>query len=267
MTMFRRVKYKTESDFEKLRKSAQVVAVTLAEVAKYIKPGVPLTYLDQIGEECIRDHHAVPSFKGYEGFPSALCLSVNDVVVHGIPKAGDYLQDGDIISVDCGALLDGFHGDFAYTFAVGEVSEEVRLLMERTKESLYKAIDVAVAGKTVGDIGHTVETYVGQFNYGVVRELCGHGIGTNMHERPDIPNYGKAGYGDHLQEGMCICIEPMITMGSRKIYMEKDGWTIRTQDHKPAAHYEHQLAITSKGTEVISSYKLLGEVIGTNEKY
>ncbi len=265
--MFRRVKYKTESDFEKLRKSAQVVAVTLAEVAKYIKPGVPLTYLDQIGEECIRDHKAIPSFKGYDGFPAALCLSVNDVVVHGIPKAGDYLQDGDIISVDCGAILNGFHGDFAYTFAVGEVSEEVRLLMDRTKESLMEAIDVAVAGNTVGDIGHTVESYVGQFNYGVVRELCGHGIGKDMHERPDIPNFGRPGAGDRLHEGMCICIEPMITMGSRKIYMENDGWTIRTQDHKPAAHYEHQLVITDKGTEVISSYKLLAEVIGTEERY
>lgn len=265
--MFRRIKYKTEADFEKLKKSAHVVAVTLAEVAKHIQPGAPLTYLDRIGEECIRDHHAVPSFKGYEGFPAALCLSVNDVVVHGIPKAGDYLQDGDIISVDCGAVLDGFHGDFAYTFAVGEVAVETRLLMDRTKESLMKAIEVAVAGNTVGDIGHTVESYVEQFNYGVVRELCGHGIGKDMHERPDIPNFGRPGFGDHLQEGMCICIEPMITLGSRKIYMEKDGWTIRTQDHKPAAHYEHQLAITAKGTEVISSYKLLGEVIGTNELY
>lgn len=265
--MFRRIKYKTDSDFVKLRQSAQVVAVTLAEVAKYIKPGVPLTYLDKIGEECIRDHHAIPSFKGYEGYPAALCLSLNDVVVHGIPSDHVFLQDGDILSVDCGAILNGFNGDFAYTFAVGEVSEEVRLLMDRTKESLNKAIEVAVAGNTVGDIGHTVESYVGQFNYGVVRELCGHGIGREMHERPDIPNYGRPGTGDRLQEGMCICIEPMITLGSRKIYMEKDGWTIRTQDHKPAAHYEHQLFITSKGTEVISSYKQLAEVIGTNELY
>lgn len=265
--MFRRITYKNDSDFEKLRKSANVVAVTLAEVAKYIKPGVPLTYLDQIGEECIRDHHAVPSFKGFEGYPAALCLSVNDVVVHGIPKKSDFLQDGDIISVDCGAVLDGFHGDFAYTFAVGEVSEEVRLLMDRTKESLNKAIEVAVTGKTIGDIGFTVQEYCEQFGYGVVRELCGHGIGKNMHERPDIPNFGRRGFGDKIQEGMCICIEPMITLGKRNIYMENDGWTIRTRDHKPAAHYEHQLAITSKGTEVISSYKLLGEVIGTNELY
>lgn len=265
--MFRRVQYKTEADFAKLRKSAEVVAITLAEVAKYIKPGVPLTYLDQIGEQCIRDHHAVPSFKGFEGYPAALCLSVNDVVVHGIPHKNDYLNDGDIISVDCGAVLDGFQGDFAYTFAVGEVSEDVRLLMERTKESLNKAIEVAVSGKTVGDIGYAVQSYVEQFNYGVVRELCGHGIGKNMHERPDIPNYGRPGFGDRLQEGMCICIEPMITLGSRKIYMENDGWTIRTQDHKPAVHYEHQLAITANGTEVISSYKLIGEVIGTNELY
>lgn len=265
--MFRRVKYKTDSDFAKLRQSAQVVAVTLAEVAKCIKPGVPLTYLDQIGEQCIRDHHAVPSFKGYEGYPAALCLSVNDVVVHGIPKQGMYLNDGDIISVDCGAILDGFQGDFAYTFAVGEVAEDVRLLMERTKESLNKAIEVAVAGNTVGDIGHTVESYVSQFNYGVVRELCGHGIGKEMHERPDIPNYGRPHTGDRLEAGMCICIEPMITLGSRKIYMESDGWTIRTQDHKPAAHYEHQLAITTKGTEVISTYKLIEEVLGTKELY
>ncbi len=265
--VFRRVKYKTDSDFEKLRKSAQVVAGTLAEVAKHIKPGVPLTYLDQIGEEYIRDHHAVPSFKGFEGFPASLCLSVNDVVVHGIPKNGMFLENGDIVSVDCGAILDGFQGDFAYTFAVGEVSEEVRLLMERTKESLNRAIKVAIAGNTVGDIGYAVESYVSQFNYGVVRELCGHGIGKEMHERPDIPNYGRQGHGDVLQEGMCICIEPMITLGARKIYIEKDGWTIRTHDHKPAAHYEHQLAITSKGTEVISSYKLIGEVIGTDELY
>lgn len=265
--VFRRVKYKSDSDFELLKKSANVVAITLAEVAKCIKPGVPLTYLDQIGEQCIRDHHAIPSFKGYEGYPAALCLSVNDVVVHGIPHKNDFLQDGDIISVDCGAILNGFHGDFAYTFAVGEVSDEVRLLMERTKESLNKAIEVAVAGKTIGDIGFTVQSYVEQFNYGVVRELCGHGIGRDMHERPDIPNYGRPGMGERIQEGMCICIEPMITLGNRKIYMENDGWTIRTHDHKPAAHYEHQLAITSKGTEVISSYKLIGEVIGTNELY
>ena len=265
--MFRRIKYKSDADFEKLRASANVVAITLAEVAKSIKPGVPLTYLDRIGEECIRDHHAVPSFKGYEGYPAALCLSVNDVVVHGIPKNGAFLNDGDVISVDCGVLLNGFHGDFAYTFAVGEVSKEVRALMDRTKQSLMEAIKVAVTGKTVGDIGHTVESYVAPFGYGVVRELCGHGIGKDMHERPDIPNFGRPNTGDRLQEGMCICIEPMITLGSRKIYMEKDGWTIRTQDHKPAVHYEHQLAITSKGTEVISSYKLLSEVIGTNETY
>lgn len=265
--MFRRIKYKTDSDFDKLRESAKVVAVTLAEVAKYIKPGVPLTYLDQIGEQCIRDHHAVPSFKGYEGYPAALCLSVNDVVVHGIPKNGDYLKDGDIISVDCGAYKNGFHGDFCYTFAVGEVAPEVKDLLDRTKESLIRAIKVAVAGKTVGDIGHEVESYVSQFGYGVVRELCGHGIGRDMHERPDVANFGRPNTGDRLQPGMAICIEPMITLGSRRIYMENDGWTIRTQDHKPAAHFEHQLIITEKGTEVISSYKQLGEVIGTEEIY
>ncbi len=265
--MFRRVKYKSEAEFAKLKASANVVAVTLAEVAKVIKPGVPLTYIDQIGEQCIRDHHAIPSFKGYEGYPASLCLSVNDVVVHGIPYPNQYLRDGDIISVDCGAVLDGYHGDFCYTFEVGEVSEEVHKLCVRTKESLYKAIEVAKAGNTIGDIGHTVEQYVGQFHYGVVRELCGHGIGKDMHEKPDIPNYGTKGQGMKLAPGMCICIEPMINMGSHKIVMENDGWTIRTRDHKPSAHYEHQMIITEHGTEVISSYKLLGEVIGTEELY
>ena len=174
---------------------------------------------------------------------------------------------GDIISVDCGALLDGYHGDFCYTFEVGEVSKEVHALCQRTKESLYKAIEVAKAGNTVGDIGHAVEHFVSQFNYGVVRELCGHGIGKDMHEKPDIPNYGSKGAGQRLEPGMCICIEPMINMGSHKIMMENDGWTIRTRDHKPSAHFEHQLIITEHGTEVISSYKLLGEVIGTEELY
>ncbi len=265
--MFRKIKYKSAEDFEKLKKAANVVAVTLAEVAKNIQPGVPLLYLDQLGEQCIRDHHAIPSFKGYAGFPASLCLSVNDVVVHGIPKRGNFLKEGDIVSVDCGAVLNGFHGDFAYTFAVGEVSEEARLLMERTKESLNEAIKVAKAGNTVGDIGHAVETYVRQFNYGVVRELCGHGIGKEMHERPDIPNYGHPHSGDRLQPGMCFCIEPMITLGTRKIFMENDGWTIHTLDRKLAAHYEHKLIITEAGTEVISSYKLLGEVLGTTELY
>ena len=189
------------------------------------------------------------------------------MVVHGIPYPNQYLRDGDIISVDCGAILDGYNGDFCYTFEVGEVSPAVHKLCERTKESLYKAIEVAKAGNTVGDIGHTVEQYVSQFGYGVVRELCGHGIGKDMHEKPDIPNYGTKGQGMHLAPGMCICIEPMINMGSHKIVMENDGWTIRTRDHKPSAHYEHQLIITETGTEVISTYKLLGEVIGTEELY
>lgn len=265
--MLGKIKYKSESDFAKLKQSACVVAVTLAEVAKCIKPGVPLLYLDKIGEECIRDHHAVPSFKGYEGYPASLCLSVNDVVVHGIPRPDMYLEDGDIISVDCGAVLNGFHGDFAYTFAVGNVAENVKLLMNRTKQSLMEAIKVTVAGNTVGDIGHTIETYVQQYHYGVVRELCGHGIGTEMHEQPDIPNFGRPHTGNRLKTGMCICIEPMITMGDYKITIDADNWTVRTRDHKPAAHYEHQIAITSTGTEVISTYKPLGEVIGTTELY
>ena len=266
MNMFNKIRLKSEEEIEIIQKSSLLVGKTLAEVAKYIKPGVPLLYLDRIAETYIRDNGGVPSFKGYNGFPASLCLSVNDVVVHGIPKEGMVLNEGDIISVDCGAYLNGYHGDYAYTFAVGHVTEEKRLLMERTKESLYRGIAAAVAGNTTGDIGHAVQTYCESFGYGVVRELCGHGIGRNMHEKPDVCNYGKPGKGDRLREGMVICIEPMITMGSRKIYCERDEWTIRTMDHKPAAHYEHQIAITKNGTRVLSTYKYIGEVLGTEEK-
>lgn len=265
MNMFNKIRLKSEEEIELIQRSSLLVGKTLAEVAKYVKPGVPLTYLDNIAETYIRDHKGVPSFKGYGGFPASLCISVNDVVVHGIPN-DSVLLDGDIVSIDCGALLNGYHGDYAYTFAVGEVSEDVKLLMERTKESLYKGIEAAVVGNTTGDIGHAVQTYCESFGYGVVRELCGHGIGRNMHEKPDVCNYGKPGKGDKLVDGMVICIEPMITLGSRKIYCERDEWTIRTMDHKPAAHYEHQLAITNKGTRVLSTYKYIGEVIGTEEK-
>ena len=258
--MFNRVRLKTEDEIELIKESSLLVGKTLAEVAKAIKPGVPLIYLDKIGEEFIRDHHAVPSFKGYNGFPASLCLSVNDVVVHGIPNSR-VLEEGDILSVDCGVYKNGFHGDYAYTFAVGEISQEKKFLMERTKESLYKAIQVAVKGNTIGDIGHTVQSYVEKFGYGVVRELCGHGIGRNLHEKPDVPNYGKPKSKEVLMEGMVICIEPMITNRSPKVYVEKDNWTIRTLDGQPAAHYEHQIAITKNGTEVLSTYEYLEEVI------
>ena len=259
--MFRNIRLKTEADIELIKISSLLVGKTLAEVAKAIRPGVPLLYLDKIGEEYIRDNHAVPSFKGYNGFPAALCLSVNDVVVHGIPS-NKILEEGDIISVDCGVYQNGFHGDYAYTFAVGEISEEKRLLVQRTKESLYKGIGAAVAGNTTGHIGHAVQKYVEQFGYGVVRELCGHGIGKNLHEKPDVPNYGKPNGGMILREGMVICIEPMITNRSPKIYMENDNWTIRTADGQPAAHFEHQIAITANGPEVLSTYQYIEEVLG-----
>ncbi len=258
--MFNRVRLKTDDEIELIRESSLLVGKTLAEVAKAIKPGVPLLHLDKIGEEFIRDHNAVPSFKGYNGFPASLCLSVNDVVVHGIPDH-TILREGDIISVDCGVYKNGFHGDYAYTFAVGEISKEKELLMERTKESLYRAIKVAINGNTTGDIGYAVQSYVESFGYGVVRELCGHGIGRNMHEKPDLLNYGRPKSGVPLRQGMVICIEPMITNRSPKIYMEKDNWTIRTVDGQPAAHYEHQVAITKQGTEVLSTYEFLEEVI------
>ncbi|MDL2297283.1 type I methionyl aminopeptidase [Bacteroidales bacterium OttesenSCG-928-B11] len=261
--MFNKIKLKSEADIELIKESSLLVGKTLAEVAKAIMPGVPLLYLDKIAEEFIRDHKAVPSFKGYGGFPASLCLSVNDVVVHGIPN-NTLLKDGDIISVDCGVYKNGFHGDYAYTFAVGEISEENKLLIKRTKESLYLGIEAAQAGKTTGDIGFAVQRYVEHFGYGVVRELCGHGIGKAMHEKPDIPNYGLPRKGDLLREGMVFCIEPMITQGTRKIYMEKDNWTIRTQDGKPAAHFEHQVALTKNGTEVLSTYEFVEEVLGNN---
>ena len=259
--MFERVKLKTESEIELIKQSSLLVGKTLAEVAKAIKPGVPLLYLDRIGEEFIRDHGAIPSFKGYGGFPASLCLSVNDVVVHGIPN-NNILHEGDIISVDCGVYKNGYHGDYAYTFAVGEISQEKKLLIQRTKESLYLGIKAAVKGNTTGDIGHAVQRYVEQFGYGVVRELCGHGIGKDMHEKPDIPNYGQPGKGTKLCEGMVFCIEPMITNRSRKIFMENDNWTIKTVDGQPAAHFEHQIAITKNGTEVLSTYQFVEEILG-----
>ena len=266
-----------EEDFVRLRESANVVAVTLAEVAKVIKPGVPLSYLDQIGEQCIRDHHAIPACKGYMGYPAALCLSVNDVVVHGIPYPNLYLRDGDIISVDVVALLNGYHGDFCYTFEVGEVAEETRLLLKRTKEALYKAIEVAKVGTTFSEIGKTIEQYVSQFQYSVPQEFTGHGVGRKMHEEPCIPNYAVRKFDSisrlRIAPGMSFCVEPMVKIGlgqnkSRfKSKFDNDEWTARTPDGKPAAHFEHQLIVTDKGTEVISSYKLLGEVIGTEELY
>lgn len=262
--VFSKRKYYSSEEIETIRESALIVGKTLGEVAKHIKPGIPLIMLDRIAEEYIRSQGAIPSFKGYQGFPASLCISVNDVVVHGIPN-NNILKEGDIVSIDCGACKNGYHGDYAYTFAVGQISEEKRLLLERTKESLLLGIAEVKIGSTTGDIGAAVQSYAENFGYGVVRELCGHGIGKNMHEMPDVPNYGVRGRGTRLVQGMVICIEPMITMGKRNITMDQDGWTIRTRDGLSAAHFEHQVALTANGTEVLSTYEYIEESLNSNK--
>ncbi len=260
MGIFNKIYLKTTEEVELIKESARIVGLTLAEVAKHIKPGVPCQYLDRIAEEFIRDHHAVPSFKGYNGYPASLCISINDVVVHGIPHS-NILKEGDIVSVDCGTYKNGYHGDYAYTFAVGEISNEKQLLVDRTRESLYKGIEAAKKGNHIGDIGHAIQSYVESFGYGVVRELVGHGIGKNMHEKPDVPNFGKPGKGELIVPGMVFCIEPMINMGTHRVSMDRDQWTIRTLDRKPSAHFEHQLAVTSTGTILLSTYEYIEEVL------
>ncbi len=248
------IHYRTDSEIELLRKAALLVGKTLGEVGKHIRPGIRTIELDKIAEEFIRDHGAIPAFKGYEGFPGSLCISVNDAVVHGIP--GNYeLRDGDIVSIDCGTILDGYVGDSAYTFTVGEVSEEIKLFLQRSKESLYKGIEQAVSGNRIGDIGYAIQSYVEQFGYGVVRELVGHGVGRKLHEDPQVPNYGKRGTGTKLSEGIVIAIEPMITFGKKDIIQERDGWTIKTKDRKPAAHFEHDVAVRNGKAEILSSFE------------
>ncbi len=253
---------KTEEEIELLRESSLLVGKTLAEVAKRIQPGLETLVLDKLAEEFIRDHGAEPGFKGYNGFPYTLCISVNDQVVHGFPGLKPLL-DGDIVSIDCGVLKNGFYGDSAYTFAVGEVDEEVLLLMEKTKESLYKAIEVAVEGKRVGDIGHAVQNHVEQYGYSVVRDLVGHGLGRQLHEKPEVPNYGKRGSGIKLKEGMVLAIEPMVNLGTRHVIQLADGWTIRTADKKPSAHFEHDVAVRKGKAEVLSTFEYIEEVINS----
>lgn len=251
---------KTDDEIELLRQSNLLVGRALAEVAKLIKPGVTTLELDRVAEEFIRDNGAIPTFKGFpnqygQPFPGSICASVNDQVVHGIPNDKP-LQEGDIVSVDCGTYMNGFCGDSAYTFCVGEVAPEVRELLKVTKEALYKGIENAVHGKRLGDIGSAVQDHCEKHAYGVVREFVGHGIGKEMHEEPPVPNYGKRGSGVLLKSGMCIAIEPMITLGSPQIYMEPDRWTIRTRDGKWAAHFEHTLAVRKGKAEVLSTFDL-----------
>ena len=260
---------KTDEEIELMREANRLVGMTLGEVAKHIKPGVTPAQLDKIAKEFIYDHGAIPSFLGYKGapgsvdFPGAICASVNEQVVHGFPT--DYvLKDGDVISVDCGTEKNGFCGDSAYTFCVGEVAEEVKALLRTTKESLYLGIEKAVEGNRVGDIGDAVQTYCEKHGYSVVRELVGHGIGRKMHEAPEIPNYGKRGTGPMLKKGMCIAIEPMINMGSKNVVFESDGWTVRTRDRKPSAHFEHTVAIRQGKADILSTFEFVEAVLGNN---
>ncbi|MCQ2222789.1 MAG: type I methionyl aminopeptidase [Bacteroidaceae bacterium] len=250
---------KTEDEIELMRKANLLVGSTLAEIGKAIRPGVTTKQLDKIAEEFIRDHGAVPTFKGFPNpygpeFPASICTSVNEQVVHGIPN-DEPLREGDIVSVDCGTLLEGFNGDSAYTFMVGEVSDEVKNLLRVTKEALYKGIETSFAGKRIGDIGYAVQQHCEGNGYGVVREFVGHGIGKEMHEDPAVPNYGKRGDGKMIKNGLCIAIEPMITMGTYEVFMLPDKWTIITRDRKPAAHFEHTIAIHHGKPDILSSFE------------
>jgi methionyl aminopeptidase len=251
---------KTTHEIELLRKSSLLVGKTLGEVAKVIRAGITSKEIDKLAEDFILSNGAKPGFKGYNGYPATLCISINDQVVHGIPD-NTLLKDGDIVSVDCGVLLDGYYGDYAYTFEIGEVSDVKRELVKRTKESLYKGIEQAVDGNRIGDIGNAVQQHVEYYGFSVVRELVGHGIGKHLHEKPEVYNYGRKGTGIQLKEGMVICIEPMINIGRRNIIEMDDGWTIKTRDGKASAHFEHMVLVRKGEAEVISTYDYIEENI------
>lgn len=256
---------KTEEEIELIRESSLLVGKTLAEVAEHIKPGVTTAFLDKIAEEFIRDNQAIPGFKNYKGYPATLCISINEQVVHGIPGKRE-VQDGDLVSVDCGVILSGYYGDFAYSFAVGETSDEIIRLLKITKESLYRGIEMAVAGNRVGDIGNAVQSHVERNGFSVVRELVGHGLGKKLHEEPQVPNYGNRGSGTKLPEGAVICIEPMINLGKREILQEADGWTIKTKDGKPSAHFEHTVLVRKGQAEILSTYSFIEDCKNNNIK-
>ena len=259
------VHLKSEEDIELIKESSLLVGKTLAEVAGYLKPGVTTAYLDKIAEDFIRGNGAIPGFKHYRGYPASLCISVNDQVVHGIPGKNEII-DGDVVSIDCGVVLNGYNGDSAYTFAVGDVAPDTMALLKRTKESLYKGIEKAIAGSRLGDIGYAVQSYVEQFGYSVVRELVGHGRGKHLHEDPQVPNYGRRGSGPKLKEGTVICIEPMVNLGLKEIIQERDGWTIRTRDGKPSAHFEHAVAVRKNQGEILSTFEFIENVKNENLK-
>eukprot|EP00746_Dinoflagellata_sp_MGD_P148185 gnl/MRDRNA2_/MRDRNA2_80437_c0_seq1.p1 gnl/MRDRNA2_/MRDRNA2_80437_c0~~gnl/MRDRNA2_/MRDRNA2_80437_c0_seq1.p1 ORF type:complete len:261 (-),score=18.83 gnl/MRDRNA2_/MRDRNA2_80437_c0_seq1:602-1384(-) len=250
--------YKTDEEIEVLRESSLLVGKTLAEMAKLVKPGITTLELDKVAEEFIRDHGAEPGFLGYDDYKYTLCTSVNEQVVHGIPNNRP-LEDGDIVSIDCGVLMNEFYGDSAYTFEVGEVSEEVRELLKVTRECLEKGIEQAVAGKRMGDLGHAIQHHAEAHGYGVVRELIGHGLGRNLHEGPEVPNYGRRGRGLKLKEGLVLAIEPMINLGVKEVGQLEDGWTIVTRDGKPSAHFEHDVAVRKGKAEVLSTFSYIEE--------
>jgi methionyl aminopeptidase len=252
---------KTADEIELMRKSNLLVSKTLAEVGKHIQPGVTTEKLDRIAEEFIRDHQGIPGFKGYHGFPKTLCTSLNSQVVHGIPSSKVILKEGDIISVDCGVILDEYYGDSAYSFEVGKIDEDVQKLLKVTRESLFLGIEQAVDGRRTGDIGYAVQNHAEKYGFSVVREMVGHGLGRKMHEEPEVPNYGRRGTGVKLCKGMVICIEPMINMGRRQIQQEPDGWTIRTADNKPSAHFELAVAIDKGKADVLSTFSFIEEVL------
>ncbi|MEO6904529.1 MAG: type I methionyl aminopeptidase [Bacteroidia bacterium] len=258
--MSKKLYYKTKDEIELIRESSLLVAKALAEVAKVIKPGVSTLFLDKIAYEFIKDNKAIPAFLNFNGFPNSLCISVNSQVVHGIPNSYE-LKDGDIVSVDCGVVKNEFYGDSAYTFAIGNVKPEILKLLQVTKESLYKAIEICVVGKRLGDIGEAIQTYTESHNFSVVRELVGHGVGKQLHEAPEVPNYGKKGTGLKLEEGLVIAIEPMINYGKKAITQENDGWTIRTVDNLPSAHFEHTVAIGKNKADILSSFKYIEDTL------
>lgn len=255
--------YKSAEEIAQLRMSSLLVGKTLAEVARHLKPGITTGELDAIAEKFIRNHGAAPSFKGYHGFKHTLCISVNEEIVHGIP-GNRVIKDGDVVSIDCGVYMNGFHGDSAYTFPVGDVSEVTLQLLRVTKTALYKGIARAKAGNRVGDISAAIQEYAESNGYGVVRELVGHGVGRNLHERPEVPNYGKKGSGPVLKPGMTLAIEPMINMGTRQIKQLNDGWTVITHDKKPSAHFEHTIAIVEGDAEILSSFADIELAIAEN---
>jgi methionyl aminopeptidase len=252
---------KTAEEIELIRESSILVSQTLAEVAEMVVPGISTKKLDKRAEEFIRDNGGLPGFKGYNRYPATLCTSVNSEVVHGIPSQYE-LKDGDIVSIDCGVLKNGFYGDSAYTFEVGEVAQATRELLETTKQSLFEAIKFAVVGRRMGDIGNAVQKYCEDRGYSVVREMVGHGLGKGLHEEPEVPNYGRKGNGTKLQNGMVLCIEPMINMGKRHIRQEKDGWTIKAQDNRPSAHFELTVAVVNnEKADVLSTFSYIEEVL------